>query len=169
MNAPAAEIYSFCRELNNLPRIIPGISSVLRSNEGNLRFVSDGLLRKDATWDLAFIEERPNELITWRSLGDVPIKNAGSIRFIERPSKRGTMVRVEMLLNPILGGLGVSLVSIFDQPAFHLHEALRRLKALVETGEIPTTIGQSSGRPTGLMRVDAEVGAPMGLRQILAS
>ncbi|MBV8362612.1 MAG: cyclase/dehydrase [Deltaproteobacteria bacterium] len=169
MNAPAAEIYSFCRELNNLPRIIPGISSVLRTDEGNLRFVTHGLLRKDATWDLALIEERPNELITWRSLDEAPFENAGSIRFIEQPGKRGTIVRVEMLLNPTPGRLGESLVSIFNQPAFHLNEALRRLKALIETGEIPTTLGQSSGRPISSTRVDAEVGAPMGLRQILAT
>jgi uncharacterized membrane protein len=169
MNAPAAEIYSFCRELNNLPRIIPGISSVHHSDKGNLRFVTDGLLRKDATWDFTFIEERPNELISWRLLGDTPFENAGSIRFIELPGKCGTIVRVEMLLNPIPGRLGESMVSISNQPAFHLSEALRRLKALVETGEIPTTIGQSSGRPIGSTRVDAEIGAPMGLRQILAS
>jgi uncharacterized membrane protein len=93
INAPAAQIYSFCREPNNLPKIVPDVSSILSFEKNHLRFSVDGLASKRVTWDLEVIEERPNELISWRSVGSTRPENAGSIRFIERPRERGTIVR----------------------------------------------------------------------------
>lgn len=49
--------------------------------------------------------------------------------------------------NPPAGGLGDALARLFgESPAQQMADDLRRFKMLMETGEIATTAGQSSGR-----------------------
>jgi hypothetical protein len=53
---------------------------------------------------------------------------------------------VKMRYVPLSGGIGRALVQAFAKyPEFLLRQDLRRLKALVETGEIPTIEGQTHG------------------------
>ena len=72
---------------------------------------------------------------------------AGSIHFRPAPGNRGTEVRFNQKVNPPGGQLAILVARLFgDDPAARVRESLRRLKQLLEAGEVPTTEGQPSGR-----------------------
>jgi len=85
--------------------------------------------------------------IAWRSVGDADVASSGEVSFTPAPGGRGTEVRVSMTYDPPAGTLGRFFAKLLGQdPGQQLHQDLRRLKQLVETGEIVTTQGQPSGR-----------------------
>jgi uncharacterized membrane protein len=98
-------------------------------------------------WVAEITDEAPNQWIVWRSLPGADVENVGSVQFRPLPGGRGTIVMAVMEYNPPAGALGKTLASILGKdPAFTLREDLRRFKALIEAGEIPTTQGQPHGR-----------------------
>ena len=49
--------------------------------------------------------------------------------------------------NPPAGLVGAAVAKLFgEEPALQIEEDLRRLKQIMETGEVITTEGQSAGR-----------------------
>jgi len=82
--------------------------------------------------EFEIISARPDEFMEWRSTDGVAVKS-GSVSFSPAFGRDGTEVRV------VVDGL---------IPTRLLHEDLRRSKRLIETGEIPTTEGQSAGPRT---------------------
>ena len=67
------------------------------------------------------------------------------MNFDEGP--HGTRVTVHLQYNPPGGKLGAAVAKLFgEEPNQTIREDLRRFKQLMETGEIPTTEGQPSGR-----------------------
>jgi uncharacterized membrane protein len=98
-------------------------------------------------WDAEIYNEKENELIAWRSLENADIVNAGSVRFQAAPEGHGTYVRITVNYNPPAGKVGATLAQLLEaEPAQLIKEDLRRLKQIMEAGEIATVAGQSSGR-----------------------
>jgi len=88
-------------------------------------------------WEAETIEDRPNELISWRSLPDASIPNSGSVRFKDAPGNRGTEVHVELQYQPPAGKLGSLIAKLFgEEPEQQIKGDLRRFKQVIETGEI---------------------------------
>jgi uncharacterized membrane protein len=84
-------------------------------------------------------------VIAWQSLKGSMVATAGSVNFEE--TERGTVVHVHLQYNPPGGRLGAAVAYVFgEEPNLQVQEDLRRFKRLMETGEIPTIEGQSSGR-----------------------
>ena len=96
-------------------------------------------------WDARIINEVENKVIGWQSLEGSMVATAGSVNFEETP--RGTTVRVNFQYNPPGGKIGAAVARLFgEEPNQTVREDLRRLKRLLETGEVPTIQGQPSGR-----------------------
>jgi uncharacterized membrane protein len=88
-------------------------------------------------WDAETIEDRPNELIAWRSLPGSDVRNAGTVRFQPAPGGRGTEVRVMLEYHPPLGKLGSKVAMLFrEEPGQQVYDDLRHFKQVMETGEI---------------------------------
>ncbi len=148
LNKSPEEIYRFWRNFENLPRFMNHLESVHKIDENRSRWRVKGPAGMNIEWDAEIISERPNEMIGWRSLPGATVDNAGSVRFEPAPGGRGTVVRVQLQYNPPGGRLGSAIARLFgEEPDQQLQEDLRRLKQLMEAGEIPTTEGQPSGRP----------------------
>ncbi|MDB6121152.1 MAG: cyclase/dehydrase [Pedosphaera sp.] len=97
-------------------------------------------------WDAVIINEHPNNLIAWESTPDSEIKNAGSVRFEPAPAGQGTEVTVSLEYVPPAGKLGAMIAKLYgEEPELQVEDDLNRFKALMETGEIPTTEGQPVG------------------------
>ena len=140
------ELYRFWHNFEELPRFMRHLQSV-RSGGGRLEWVSRGPLGKQFQWNAEIVEDRENELISWRSLPDSEIENQGSVRFQQAPEGRGTEMRVELMYRPPAGKLGVVFARLFgEEPEQQVREDLRRFKELMEAGEIATTDGQPHGR-----------------------
>jgi uncharacterized membrane protein len=141
------ELYRFWRHFENLPRFMVHLKSVQSTDHRRSHWVAGAPLGTTAEWDAEITEERDNELIAWRSLEGARIPNQGCVRFQRAPGARGTEVRVTLAYTPPMGKLGATVAKLFgEEPGQQLDEDLRRLKCLMEAGEIPTIEGQPSGR-----------------------
>src|SRR5205823_3759938 len=97
-------------------------------------------------WDAEIVDDRPNELIGWRSVDDADVENEGSVHFERAPRNRGTVLYVQLRYKPPGGIAGAMVAKLFgEQPQQQLEHDLRRFKQILETGEIPRTDGQPSG------------------------
>jgi uncharacterized membrane protein len=147
IDAPAASLYVFWRNFANLPRFMSHLESVTVIDEKRSHWVANGPAGIDAEWDAEVINEIPNELIGWRSVEGSRVDNAGSVHFTRAAGGRGTTVKVILRYDPPGGVLGSLFARLFgEDPAMQVQEDLRKFKQLVETGEIATIEGQSTGR-----------------------
>jgi uncharacterized membrane protein len=145
INKPVAEIFRFWRNLENLPQFMNHLESVSTREAGVSHWVAKGPAGMKVEWDARIINEVDNQVIGWQSLEGSTVSTAGSVIFEETP--RGTVVRVHFQYNPPAGRLGAAVARLFgEEPNQTVREDLRRLKRLLETGEVPTIEGQSSGR-----------------------
>jgi uncharacterized membrane protein len=147
INRPREEIYRFWHDFKNLPRVMEHLESVEVTDNKRSRWVAKGPAGKRVHWEAETTEDRPNELIAWQSTEGSMVDNSGSVRFEAAPGGRGTLLRVELSYRPparLVGGTVAKLLG--ESPDIQLEEDLRRLKQLMETGEIITTEGQPAGR-----------------------
>jgi uncharacterized membrane protein len=153
INASPEEIYSFWKNFENLPSFMKHLESVSVVDENISHWVAKAPLGTSVEWDAQLIVEEPNRRLSWETLPDSEIQHEGLVSFEAGANGRGTMVRVEMSYEPPAGHLGAQLARVLgEEPRVQIREDLRRLKQLIETGEIATTLGQPSGRRSLLGR-----------------
>ena len=134
---PVEEVYAFWRDFENLPRFMRHLESVTVTGENRSHWVAKAPAGKRVEWDAKTVEDRENELISWRSLPDSDVYNAGTVRFQPAPGGRGTEVRVELEYDPPFGKLGSKVAMLFrEEPGQQVQDDLRHLKQVLETGEI---------------------------------
>lgn len=144
---PAAELYSFWRKLENLPKVMSHLETVTELDERRSHWTAKAPAGLSVSWEAEITEDLPNQAIAWRALEGSDIENAGSVFFNELPYDRGTEIKVVLAYEPPLGKLGAAVARLMgEEPAAQLQDDLRRFKQLMETGEIATTRGQTSGR-----------------------
>ena len=147
INASPEQLYTFWRNFENLPRFMHNLESVTVHDAKSSHWVAKGPAGSTVEWDAEIINEVPNELIGWRSTEGSQIDNAGSVHFTPAPANRGTEVKVVLRYDPPAGVVGATVSKLLgEDPAINVQEDLRRLKRLIETGEIPTIEGQPTGR-----------------------
>ena len=147
INKPADEVYRYWRNLENLPKFMRFVASVQEIDNCHSHWVAHGPAGTQLQWDAEIINEKENELIGWRSLPGAEVSNAGSVQFKPAPNHRGTVVQIELQYEPPAGTIGAWLAKMTgNDPERQVDEDLRRFKMLLETGEVPTIHGQSSGR-----------------------
>ncbi len=143
---PHDELYQFWRTLENLPKFMPHLVSVKEIDNKRSHWIARGPKGRGVEWDAEIITDEPNELIAWRTLQEADVVSAGSVHF--KPTGTGeTSVRVRLQYDPPAGKLGAIVAWMFgSEPSQTISSDLRRFKALMETGEVPTTEGQPRGR-----------------------
>ena len=147
INRSPEELYAFWRNFENLPRIMNHLESVQVLGGNRSHWVAKAPAGTSVEWDAELYNEKENELIAWRSLEGSDVDNAGSVHFEKTPGGSGTVVRVVLKYDPPGGALGAAVARLFgENPEQQIDEDLRRFKQLMETGEVATTEGQSSGR-----------------------
>ena len=140
VNKAAAEVYRFWRHLENHPRFMQHLESVVSTNGKRSHWVAKAPLPAPVEWDADIVTERENALLSWRSLPGSDVDHAGTVRFRELSNGRGTEVRVRLEYAPPGGMVGVAVANLFKTlTEQQLKEDLRRFKQIIETGEMPTT------------------------------
>jgi uncharacterized membrane protein len=144
---PAQELYEFWRDFTNLPQIMDHLESVEVLGGNRSHWKVKGPAGSTVEWDAEITEDRPGELIAWRSLEGADVDNVGTVRFIAMPDDRGTVVKIDLAYDPPAGRMGAAVARLFRRgPEQEIRSDLRPFKQLMETGEISTTRGQPSGR-----------------------
>lgn len=137
INRPVEEVYRFWRDFQNLPRFMSHLESVQVMDDKRSHWVAKAPAGATVEWDAEIIDDRPNEIIAWRSLEGADVDNSGFVRFLRAPGERGTEVRVEIEYNPPGGALGAGIAKIFGEaPEQQIKGDLNRFKQVMETGEV---------------------------------
>ena len=137
VNKSPEECYGFWRNFENLPQFMRHLESVTVTDERRSHWKAKAPAGATVEWDAETIEDRPNELISWRSTEDADVYNAGTVRFERAPGGRGTEVRVDLEYKPPLGKIGSKVAMLFrEEPGQQVMDDLRHFKQVMETGEI---------------------------------
>ena len=150
INKPIDQVYSFWRNLENLPRFMNHLESVKVVDEKRSHWKAKGPGSESVEWDATIVEEEANRKIAWKSSEDSSVPNSGQVLFREGPAGRGTEVKVLLAYDPPAGVFGALYAKFFgEEPGMQVEDDLRRAKQLLEAQEIPTTEGQPRGTCNG--------------------
>jgi len=137
---PRAELFAFWRNFENLPRFMEHLVSVRVDSPTRSRWRAKAPAGRTVEWDAEIVNEVPNEIIAWKSVGEPDVSNAGAVNFTDAPGGRGTIVRVTLDYEPPAGRVGAVLSHFLsEEPDRQIREDLRKFKQLMETGEITTS------------------------------
>jgi uncharacterized membrane protein len=133
---PPEQLYSFWRNLENLPRFMQHLCRVTPIDQKRSHWVAQGPAGQIVEWDAEIINEQPNGLIGWRSLPGADVDTAGSVHFKPAGTNCGTDVHVELQYLPPAGKVGAALAKLMgNDPADQVKEDLRRLKEALENAD----------------------------------
>ncbi len=148
VNRPVEEVYGLWRDFENLPRFMLHLESVQVMGPKRSHWRAKAPAGMRAEWDAEITDDRPNELIAWRSLAGADVDNSGSVRFAPAPGGRGTEVRVELRYNPPGGRVGAAFAKLFgEEPEQQLRDDLRAFKQVLEIGEVVHSEASVHRRP----------------------
>ncbi|MFG1722635.1 SRPBCC family protein [Micromonospora chalcea] len=143
---PPSEVYAFWRDLGRLPTFMAHLEEVRPTGDRTSHWSASAPFGKNVEWDAEIIGDVPGEKIAWRSTGNADVPNAGTVRFV--PASDGVSTEVHVLLTYDIpgGAAGKAVAKYFgEEPHQQLDDDLRRLKQVLETGEVV----RSDGAPWG--------------------
>ena len=136
---PRHEVYAFWRDFSNLPRFMANVASVTET-DGITRWDITGPMGRDVRIESRITSDRDGEEIAWRSTGSSEIDTEGRVLFRDAPGNRGTEVEAEITYAPPGGELGRWVAKVLQaEPHLQARRDLKRLKMLMEAGEIATS------------------------------
>jgi uncharacterized membrane protein len=137
---PRAELYAFWRDFTNLPQFMEHLVAVRVDSPARSHWTVKVPGGKTVEWEAEIVNDVPDEIVAWKSVGDPDVANAGAVNFSDAPGDRGTVVKVTLDYEPPGGKFGAVLARLFgEDPDRQVREDLRRFKQLMETGEITTS------------------------------
>ena len=143
--ASRTEAYGAWRQFERFPLFMQHILQVLDFGGGRSQWTAQFPGTPNVTWEAELVEDRPGEVLAWRSEPGAQVDNAGHVRFEDAPTG-GTEVHVRIAYRPPAGQLGAAVAGLLnDGFARMVKEDVRRFKHLLETGDLPTTQGQPRG------------------------
>jgi uncharacterized membrane protein len=150
VNASPQEAYALWRNFENVPRFMNHLKSVRALDDRHSEWTARGPMDREFRWQAEITEDRSDEHISRHRVPGSDVQNRGFVEFRADPQGRGTFVTAQVQYDIPGGPVATGLAGVFGKhPEFMLREDLRRFKALVETGETPTTAGQTHG-PRGI-------------------
>jgi uncharacterized membrane protein len=131
--APPDRVFRFWRNFANLPRFMTNLDEVQVFDDRRSRWIARGPGGVRVEWEAEIINERPNELIAWRSTSGT-VDHAGSVHFEPGPGGRGTVVRVSLQYDPPGGTAGHAVASLLGGDAgTRIEEDLQSFKRMIES------------------------------------
>lgn len=113
IDKPISEVYSFWRDFENLPKFMNHLESVEPISYTTSQWTAKGPSGiGKITWKAEILKDEKERLISWSSLPDATIKNAGKVVF--RPSGKGTEIIVTISYHAPLGIAGESAAKLLN-------------------------------------------------------
>jgi uncharacterized membrane protein len=143
---PPDDVYSFWRNLENLPQFMHHLKSVTADGDGRSHWVANAPIGQPVQWDAEVVEDEPGKRIAWQSLPGSGISNSGSVEFTPDRSGKGTEVRVTIGYQLPGGALGKAAATLLgESPDQQVNDDLRRFKQIMETGQVLRSDGSPDG------------------------
>ena len=143
---PRQELFAFWKNFDNFPSFMENVERVENLGDDRSRWFIRAPAGSEVTLVNRISEIRDGEYISWQSDEESEIVNSGKVRFEDAPAGRGTYVSLIIGYDPPGGTIGKLFAKIMQrEPEIQARRDLRRLKQLMETGEV-TTNASPSGR-----------------------
>jgi uncharacterized membrane protein len=152
INRGPDELYTFWRQLENLPRALSHLQSVQVLDDRRSHWVARLAGASTLEWDAEINIDVPHERHRWPSLEGSDVAHEGSVTFHALPGGRGTVVTVTIGVKAEGAALKTMEGLLGALPELMLANDLRKLKQMMEAGEVATTEGQPSGRRSMISR-----------------
>ncbi len=137
---PREEVFAFFRDFGNLARFMENIEAIDVLDGSRSHWVVKAPAGHKVEWDAVITQEEPGRLLAWESAPGAEVTNHGRVIFKDAPGDRGTEVHAAIVYEAPGGALGKAIAMAFQkEPGLQAKRDLRRLKMLLETGEIATT------------------------------
>jgi len=94
INRPRHAAYEFWRDFTNLARFMAHVQRVDSLSGPRSHWVVSAPAGQTVEWDAEVVDDRPGEIIRWRTLEGSGIRHEGAVRFNDAPGDRGTEVHV---------------------------------------------------------------------------
>jgi uncharacterized membrane protein len=109
-----------------------------------------GVLRRRLAFDSQMAGDDGDNAVRWQSSNEAGFRSATAAELRAAPADWGTELTLRMRIEPPGGSIGAALLRLIERvPDLLTDKGLRRFKALIETGEIPTLAHNPSARGVG--------------------
>ena len=137
INRPRGDVFAMWRDPAKLASFMENVHAVKQTGERRAVWTIAAPAGFTVDIETEIVEERENELIAWRSVEGSDIETEGRIVLRDAPAGRGTEVEAVIAYKAPFGELGRAIAALFQkEPAIQGRRELKRLKMLMETGEI---------------------------------
>ncbi|GAA4313807.1 YgaP-like transmembrane domain [Compostibacter hankyongensis] len=118
VNKPVEEVYAFWRELEHLPAFMRHLSSVKETSPGLSHWELElpGNLGRIG-WDAEIVKEETNKMLSWKSVRDSVIENAGKVTFSDALGAQGTALDIMITYRAPGGDIGRNISRLLN-PVF---------------------------------------------------
>lgn len=148
INADRQTMYQFWRDVKNAPRFQEYVVSVTPVTATRSTWVFGDPEDPNGarlSYDTEVVEDVPGERIAWKSV-DTTFDEQGVVIFSDAPGGRGTRVLLMEEISAPGGRLAIAAAAVLKRsPRQIVIEDLRHFKELIESGEIPTVVGNPHG------------------------
>lgn len=145
--APPEPLFAMWRDPSQLSRFMRHVRLVEQDHDGTWHWVLEGPAGAEVKLLTRIVEERPGEFLAWRSVDGSDITAEGKVSFRPAIAGRGTVVEAIIAYQPPGGTIGHWIAKAFgSDPALYGRHELKRLKMLIETGEIATATNRREER-----------------------
>ena len=137
INASRGRVWEVLREIERWPSFMVNIKTAFAEGEQISLTVAgaDGPVEIRAT----ILEDVPGERLAWESVPGSTVPNAALFELRDAPDGRGTEIHAKVAYEPAGGSLGRYAAKLTQhEPGIELRRDLKRLKSLIEAGEVPT-------------------------------
>ena len=141
------EVYDFWRRLENLPRFMSHLDSVVDLGEGRSRWQAHTPGGLPLHWEARITVDESGRRLAWETLPGANVRHYGDITFRPTLTEGETELHVEMTYAPPGGAIASAVAELLNGITSQtVKEQLRACKQILEAGETPTVEGQPSGR-----------------------
>lgn len=130
---PIDQVYAQWTQFEEFPQFMENVEKVKQLDDKHLEWKAR-VLGSERSWKAEIIEQRPNEVIAWRSItGD---KNNGAVHFL--PINGKTKVTLTVDYDPPGGALGEMGDQLMQATPGRVESDLKRFKTMIEERPAPT-------------------------------
>lgn len=147
-----AEVFSILQRVDSFPHFLDSLQKVESRSEGKAQWYFQDSLSKEAfDIPMSVQYDQNNNALVWKAEDKAGFDYTVAIELAEAPAQRGTIVRLMVAYDNLAGEIAGKFEKLFGKDAEMIsRKNLHRLRAFCETGSVPTTEGQPSGREEDL-------------------
>lgn len=135
IDKPVSEVYSFWRNLENLPKFMSHLDSIQTFSNTQSEWIAKGPLGIGTLkWNTEIIKDEENAMISWMSHTDAPVNNAGKVVFT--PKGNSTELDINITYRAPHGVAGETAAKLLN-PLFEkmVSDDVKSLKSYLESDQ----------------------------------